>query len=550
MARDVIADRVGNRRCRCAGSDGGEQRREPLPAVQAALLVHRLGHAVGDEHQRVAGRERERLHVIRVTFERTERRAARHDDRTRGLARAQQPRKLVACGGDFQPAVIKRDHAGQRGDEQAFAVVERDFGVGAREHGAEAGAPTQHLAAHQCLADRHDHARGQALAGHVTDHETRAALVELEKIVQVAADLARRFHQRGDFEPRVAPLRRVRQHAELYPIGCAQFAGKPCRGEPLVLQHLAQRAPLALGFPERRRKQPPEQQRQAEPGRGHVDQQVIRIEGAHAECRGERHQCGEYSDCRERPRARHDEQQHHPAEHQQAALERARRGRQRQKLAVEDVFDQLGMDLDAGHALTVWRERLVDHADSGHSDQHHLAFEYVRGDAALQNFRGRDKARWHMSAEPDPCMRIAVRRGRHVRRDGNLADTAGVDRHRDRRDAGGQAQQFQPEAREQRVSDRADQRHAAHRAVDVGGNQRAAGSRAIDLRNAGERPRIAVDERQGVGPGDAKRGGRMQVVHTARFAGTGDRQHGRPLRERDGEQFIVSGREAIGLGKQ
>ncbi len=97
------------------------------------------------------------------------------------------------------------EDAGEGGDEEHFGIVARHFGIGRRHELADVAVlGAQRGALVQRLADGHEDAGRQSLAGDVAREEEQAALVEAEIVVEVAAGFAGRDHSRRDVDPVVA----------------------------------------------------------------------------------------------------------------------------------------------------------------------------------------------------------------------------------------------------------------------------------------------------------------------------------------------------------
>ncbi len=178
---------------------------DALAAIELAGRVHRLGHAVGDEAQELAGADPALRAAIDEIVDRAKRRSTAIFDPDDGsIGRIRDVRILVTRVAIDEVAGIEVEDAGERGDEQHFRVVARNLGVRERHQVADVRPRrAQDRALAQRLADRHEDARREAFPGDVADQKEQMTLVESKEIVEIAADFARRDHRCGEVDPAV-----------------------------------------------------------------------------------------------------------------------------------------------------------------------------------------------------------------------------------------------------------------------------------------------------------------------------------------------------------
>ena len=280
--------------------------------------------------------------------------------RDAGGVRRQQPRIFLARVAVLELARMEIEHARERGDEQCRRVVARHLGVHLREQRAEIGAAVaQHRALAQRLADGHEDARRQAFPRHVTEQEEQPPLVEPVEIVEVATDVERRLHRRGEIDARILQRLGARQRVELDPLCGLHLAGHARALLPLPLDDFLQRLAVARRRGERHRDERAEQQHDRERRRRGVEQQTLRTKRRVRGEQDDRHQ-------RERdrrhvadgPLRRHPHEQRAQQQHDQR-LDQRGHGRADEKCVLRHVLQQLRVDLDARDLLADRRPDIV-----------------------------------------------------------------------------------------------------------------------------------------------------------------------------------------------
>ena len=222
-----------------------------------------------------------------------------------------------------------------------------------REQRAEVRAAiAQHRALAKRLADRHEDARRQALAGDVAQQEEQSAIVEPVEIVEVAADFERRLHRRGEIDARVAQRLGARQRIQLDPLRGLHLAGDARALLALTLHHFLQRLAVARRGGQRHRdaacrtaatgRAPASPRRTAAGAYGTAHSDATSSAAMHASTIRRR--------VADRPTRRHPDQQRAQQERGQRFDQR---GRQRpdEECVLAHVLQQLRMDLDAGDRL-------------------------------------------------------------------------------------------------------------------------------------------------------------------------------------------------------
>src|SRR4029079_7267497 len=92
---------------------------------------------------------------------------------------------------------------GKKGDEHHFRIVARNLFVGGRGDDADiARRAAQRGALKKRFSERHEKARRDALSRHVADRKIEMVEIDLEEIVEVAADFPRREHDRVEIVAR------------------------------------------------------------------------------------------------------------------------------------------------------------------------------------------------------------------------------------------------------------------------------------------------------------------------------------------------------------
>ena len=164
---------------------------EPRFAENVSGRVERLGDAVGEHEQRVAGSEHGFGDGVRAVGVDAERDAGRFQQ-VAAAAGAQQIGRVVAGIAVAQPAGFEIEHAGEHRHKHAGGVAGREQPVGVahalRHIGLRGGV------AHDGARHRHKERGWDALSRNIGDRHHQAALVEHKIIVEIAADLARRVH--------------------------------------------------------------------------------------------------------------------------------------------------------------------------------------------------------------------------------------------------------------------------------------------------------------------------------------------------------------------
>ncbi len=283
---------------------------------------------------------------------------------------------------------------GERRDKEHLLVVARDFGIGHRHELADVRTVrAQRRALVQRLADRHEDARREPLAGDIADQEEEPAVVEAEEVVEVAAGFARRDHGGGDVDAAVA-LQQVgaRQRRGLDPPRGFELARDAGALFALHLHQPLERSLLARGFRQREHEQHAEQQHQADRGRRRVEQQPLRPKRDEREGGGERDATQhEQRRVLRLPARRREHEPSAEQEEQAVSSIGAHAGRCSSVPSIE-VLQQLRVDLAARHAFAHRRVLVFEQAESGDADQHQLPFEAGRIDAAFEDVDGRDEA--------------------------------------------------------------------------------------------------------------------------------------------------------------
>jgi hypothetical protein len=273
------------------------------------------------------------------------------------------------------------------------------------------------------------------------------------------------------------------------------------------------------------------------------------------------------------PHARDARDQEEAGRGQGGQLEAAGQTRAGQERPIDDAFQQLGVELDAGHAIAHRRRRVVGETERGHPDQHEPAGESRRIDPAREHaLRGHEAIR-PTAAEVDPHAGVALGGHRHIPHRDRL-DAAGLRSHRQRRHARGHPEHLDAERGSERAADRDEQRHAPHHAtLRIHADDPAPRRGRVDLVHAAQQALEAANERLGIIPECAHRreaaAGRpvrirlLETGHPEHHASVekGPREQrvgGRHRRERLGEGGIdllhqpgqAPGRETVGLGHQ
>src|SRR6266545_6745836 len=126
---DVLAEGGGQRRRARVHVDQGQPRLQPLAAEQLARCVSRLGHAVGDQAQRVAGVEPVEGGLVREAVEHAQRRATALGELAPPPAAARHDVGAIVAGvAVLEHAGVDVEHSGEDRDEQRLGVVARDLG--------------------------------------------------------------------------------------------------------------------------------------------------------------------------------------------------------------------------------------------------------------------------------------------------------------------------------------------------------------------------------------------------------------------------------------
>ena len=117
------------------------------------------------------------------------------------------------------------DHAAEQGGEHHLPIVGDQEVVGRLDLGLKIPGGADHQP-HDGLGDRHEQRGRNAFAAHVADGDRDLAPAEIDDVVQIAADLARRYHVGEDIElfPGAAVRLHDRQHGALDG-GCARHLG-------------------------------------------------------------------------------------------------------------------------------------------------------------------------------------------------------------------------------------------------------------------------------------------------------------------------------------
>ena len=224
-----------------------QQAREPRLAEQVVLLVHRLGHPVGEQHRHVARPHRQMVLLeqlgelpfvpVESEHETVGRQHARH-------APAAVPRgvdqRRMAGPRIGQRALFQIDHGVEHRDEAAAVERPRHDAVGLDEE-----LPRRFVdvaqAEHEPLELGHVQRGGSALARNVRDQQPQPALAERYEVVVVAPHLPGRPADRGHRQSRNRRgVARQQRHLDLP--GEAQFVL-----ETLLFGRLVQQALHAGG---------------------------------------------------------------------------------------------------------------------------------------------------------------------------------------------------------------------------------------------------------------------------------------------------------------
>ncbi len=435
-------------------------------AHQLAVAVGRLGDAVGDQDQELARLQLMAFRGIDELVHRAERRAALGLDLPRRLAGAGDEGRVMPGIDELQLAGGKIEDAGEERDEHHLRVLARDLGIGAGDDDADVGLAAQRAALAQRLAERHEQAGIDALAGDVANRDEQVIGIDRKEIIEVAADLARGGEDGLQVEARVRrQAGRFRQHAHLDAIRGGQLALQLRRRQPLDLELAAQPAALGVGLGQRAAEQRHEHQRVAQRRRRHVDQPQRPGPGGKAEAaEGDQRQDADREEPAQPQRRQQDDQQQAEGGGQRR-LGPAGPGRALGEPALEDVLQQLGVDLDPRHRPQR-RDLLVDEAEPGHPQQHQPLVEEIGRGLAGQHVRCRDEAPRIMPRQMQPDGTVGLGCDRQ-RPGGDADDPAALHLESDELRSGGQPQDLQAERGRQAAADRAEQRHAADHAVDV-----------------------------------------------------------------------------------
>ena len=177
---------------------GGGQRRgtheldQRLLAEELARRIHGLGDAVGVEQQQVARGEAHGLILVAAALQRSEGRARPPAKDLDGRGLADNQRRVVAGGGEGEVAGSQVEDAAERSDEHAGVVVLGQLGIDQGE-GAPGVANPLHGGLEEGLANGHEQRGGHAFPGDIADSHVEVVVVEQGEIVEIAADIARRF---------------------------------------------------------------------------------------------------------------------------------------------------------------------------------------------------------------------------------------------------------------------------------------------------------------------------------------------------------------------
>jgi hypothetical protein len=216
----------------CCGRSGREQRQQAPFVEQRPVSVARVGDAIGEHQQRLAGSQ----HFVREA----ERHARQQPDRGAGgfQPRADDAGTRGRYRGRFVPgvdvteaAVRGIEHADEHRGEHVGAVVgTRDVVVDRGQQRGQlrgqrvaAGQRALGTGAQQAAKQCHEQRRADALVADVGDHQHEPLVVQRERVVEVAADLARGLEAGGEL-PAFRLRQRVGQEAGLDPAGDVDLA--------------------------------------------------------------------------------------------------------------------------------------------------------------------------------------------------------------------------------------------------------------------------------------------------------------------------------------
>ena len=396
-------------------------------------------------------------------------------------------------------------------------------------------------------------------------------LVEHEKIVEITTDFARGLEQCRDAEARFGgeEFGCRGQRIELDQARRRQFAGNAggflsqpllLFGEPLVFE---------FDLDHRTGYQACQQARKADEQSGRIEQQAAVFEQHETCAKADRVEAGdEPGRCLliagqnggEPAAAARDQPDHQQAgAGQQQHFGGLEPGRAMQDVAVEQAFDDLRLDLDAGHQFAQRRGAHVLQARTGKPDQDQLVLDQFGRHLAFEYGGGGYLARYRFGAlgemQPDFCA------GLH--RDFEVGNGDGLDAERadagfDGRDARADTQHFQSHRGHHLVADRHQQRNPAHdRILQADREQGLAVGRRLQLGQAGEHPREVPQVRRRVFAAahhrnrlHATAGGLRGEVEAGRTEHTGRRA------QRSGKARLVAGQspqfrgELLAIGRQ
>ena len=208
-----------------------ERRRQSIVAEQFVRRGRGFGNAVGEEHERIPGRELPRPLAERILLEDSEYRPAEHRQRRRRSARGYMVRRVVAAVGVGQRPGPYVNARAEHGDEQRRGVVDAEVAVELGQQRARRH-PATHRRPEQRQRDRHEQRCRHTLARHVADDDIQLLIVEEHEVVEVAADLLGRHDHRVQIELRPVRERRkdLGQDAHLDVVRDPQLAFNPLLG--------------------------------------------------------------------------------------------------------------------------------------------------------------------------------------------------------------------------------------------------------------------------------------------------------------------------------
>ena len=231
-------------------------------------------------------------------------------------------------------------------------------------------------------------------------------------------------------------------------------------------------------------------------GIGEIDQQPML--GVEKPGRSGEHRCEQPADDNQRDRtefrSKRDDQQSHDEGGEK--FERNAVIRLRDHRAGQRALQHLGVDLHAGHGGRDRRGLDVVQSGRRRSDQHQLARDPVRCDAAFQHIDGRDIDRGIPVRIMHPELAIAIGRdGETLDADALDAGLVGLDQDRPR--AARDPQHLEAQGRHGDALGHHDHRHAADNAVTLGldGEQAAPGRRLLQHGHVAQQPRELEHER-------------------------------------------------------